>query len=48
MGGLAFCFGKERAMKLNLIFLLLDSFILLTYPLVYVANQVRRLLKSKR
>lgn len=35
-------------MKLYLIFLLLDSLILLAYPVVYVANKIRRLLKSKR
>jgi hypothetical protein len=35
-------------MKLLLIFLLIDGAILLAYPLLYVANIVRRFFKFKR
>jgi hypothetical protein len=35
-------------MKLNLIFVLIDIFILLAYPFVFVSGKVRQLLKIKR
>jgi hypothetical protein len=35
-------------MKLNLIFVLIDVFIVLAYPFVFVAGKVRQLLKIKR
>ncbi len=35
-------------MKLNLIFVLFDLFILLAYPFVFVSGKVRQLLKIKR
>ncbi len=35
----------ERAMKLNLIFLLLDVLVVLAYPFLYIVNKVRQLLK---
>jgi hypothetical protein len=35
-------------MKLHLIFLLLDGILLLTYPVIYITNKLRRLLRLKR
>jgi hypothetical protein len=35
-------------MKLHLIFLLFDGAILLTYPVIYIANKIRRLMRLKR
>jgi hypothetical protein len=35
-------------MKLNLIFVLIDLFILLAYPFVFVSGKVRQLFKIKR
>ena len=35
-------------MKLYLIFLLIDGVLLLTYPFLYVANKVRRVIKLRR
>jgi hypothetical protein len=35
-------------MKLNLIFVLIDIFILLAYPFVFVSGKIRQLLKIKR
>jgi len=35
-------------MKLNLLFLLIDGLILLTYPFLYVVNKVRRAIKLRR
>jgi len=35
-------------MKLYLIFLLIDVFILLAYPFVFISGKVRQLLKFKR
>ncbi len=35
-------------MKLYFIFLLIDGLILLTYPFLYVANKVRRVIKLRQ
>lgn len=35
-------------MRLHLILLILDAIILLTYPLIYIANKVRLLLKLRQ
>jgi hypothetical protein len=35
-------------MKLNLIFVLIDFFILVAYPFVFISGKVRQLVKNKR
>ncbi len=35
-------------MKINLMFLLIDILVLLAYPVLYLINQVRRLLGHRR
>ncbi len=35
-------------MKINLLFVLIDIVVLLAYPVVYIVNQVRRLMGTRQ